>query len=114
MPETTIMIFSTVPKVLISTGYPRGPGKKTRVLNLEKSDEHCQDLADFPIATYFATGSNLTSIPIICGGTNSNSCFKYNNGWQHFATMKNQRFLAAGIVYDKGSFFKKKTMLFWI
>ena len=49
------------------------------MIDVENSNIICKDLEDFPIETYAATGTNLTSMPIICGGwsgTFSDKCFK--------------------------------------
>jgi hypothetical protein len=50
---------------------------------VENSNVICKDLEDFPIEVYAAIGTNLTSMPIICGGRSSlpsDKCFKYNSG----------------------------------
>ena len=108
------LYFSTVSKVLITTGYPRKSGTKAEVIDLENSNVVCKDLDDFPLETYYAVGANLASKPIICGGylysnhTSSDKCFTYKEGvWKHFATMlespipwKCVHCSAAGIVID--------------
>ena len=75
------------------------------MLSLKFGDVICNDLADFPAEIVYATGSNLESIPIICGGRKqfqyTDICYKYDNGWQYLTTMKKRRAYAAGIVYDK-------------
>ena len=99
--------FSTVSKILISTGWDaENYIKNTEVIDSENSNVICEDLEDFSMEIDNAVGANLASMPIICGGalengTSSNKCFIYTKGgWQHFVTMIDRREYAAGIVYD--------------
>ena len=107
--------FSTVSKVLISNGVTNGLPwtsfvAKTEVIDLENNNVICNDVDDFPLEISDAVSGNLASLPIICGGSSfngsshsSDKCFRYTKaGWQHFATMKDRRHGAAGIVYDNG------------
>ena len=76
-------LFSTAPKVLVTTGYPKNSGtRKTEVIDVENSNVICKDLEDFPVDLYAASGANLTSMPIICGGLSSHpsdKCFKVSS-----------------------------------
>jgi hypothetical protein len=99
-----------VSKVLITTGYPTYSSKKTEVIDLEDSEVKCKDLDVFPMEIFLGIGTNLVSMPIICGGLfydaftiehSSDQCLIYKEtGWQHFVTMIDRRIDAAGIVYD--------------
>ena len=70
----------------------------------------CPDLAKFPGEIIGAVGANLNGTPIVCGGTSYDSnfialylrkCFKLTSaGWQEFASMKETRGYAEGVVYN--------------
>ena len=65
----------------------------------------CSDLAKFPGEIIGAVGGNLNGTPIVCGGTGGGSylrkCFKLTSaGWQEFASMKETRAYAEGVVYN--------------
>ena len=94
---------------MISTGYDSNNSTtKTEVIDLENNNVECKDLDNFPLEIRHAVSANLASMPIICGGwlrnapiDSSDKCFRYMEGeWQHFATMIDRRYGAAGIVYD--------------
>ena len=80
------------------------PATTSEVIDSEDSNIICEDLEDFPMEIEGAVGANLASTPIICGGLfhsgslqSSDKCFKYmEGGWQHFATMIEKRWNAAG------------------
>ena len=60
----------------------------------------------FPVEIDAGVGGNLLGTPVICGGyssTYSDKCYKFTTagGWQEFASMKDKRAYAAGIVYKK-------------
>ena len=64
---------------MVTTGYPRNSGTRTEVIDVENSNVICKDLEDFPMELYAASGANLTSMPIVCGGLASHpsdKCFK--------------------------------------
>ena len=91
--------------MMITTGYPTSSSRKTEVVDVV-TGETCADLADFPLANYGAVGANLDGTPAVCGGTNGYSsgtfqkCYKFTNaGWQEFASMKEKRRYAAGVMY---------------
>ena len=68
--------FSTVSKVLISTGDTRNyNGKKTEVIDMEHSNVKCKDIGDFPMEVQDAVGANLASMKIIFGGRMTNALF---------------------------------------
>ena len=89
---------------MITTGIPTSDATKTEVLNVI-SGEICADIADFPLINYGAAGANLDGIPVLCGGGNYptpyyQTCYKFtNDGWQEFASMKEKRDSAAGIMF---------------
>ena len=70
----------------------------------------CSYLAKFPGEIMGAVGANLNGTPIVCGGTGYDSnfiasylrkCFKLTSaGWQEFASMKETRAFAEGVVYN--------------
>ena len=68
--------------------------------------ENCAVLADFPLKINGAVGANLHGTPVVCGGysfkkmRSSRECYKFKNGtWTKFATMKDKRHLAAGVMF---------------
>ena len=87
---------------MITTGYPDSSARKTEVVDVVNGDT-CADLADFPLPNYGAVGGNILGTPVVCGGYFSGylqTCYKFiNNGWQQFASMKEKRGQAAGIIY---------------
>jgi hypothetical protein len=93
---------STGTKVIITTGWPTSSARQTEVVDFD-SGKSCADLADFPKPNEGAFGANLDGTPIVCGGRYSSSlqtCYKFTNaGWQEFASMKEKRYFAAGIMY---------------
>ena len=99
-----LLIFSTGTKVMITTGLPHSLSTKTEILDVV-SGETCVDLDDFPLYNRGAVGANLYGTPVVCGGayeTYFRKCYKFINGaWQEFASMKNKRWLAAGVMYKK-------------
>ena len=96
--------FALGTKVMITTGNPTSSARKTEVVDVE-SGETCADLADFPVKLQAAVGANLDGIPVVCGGqvypsTYYQTCYKFTNtGWQEFASMKEKRGNAAGIMH---------------
>ena len=87
-------------KVIITTGQPGAI--TTEVVDVE-TGETCDNLADFPVYCHGAVGANLHGTPIVCGGwfKNLQTCYKLTNGgWQEFASMKEERLYAAGIMYE--------------
>ena len=87
---------------MVTTGRPWSSARKTEVVDVE-SGETCADLADFPVENDSAVGANLNGTPIVCGGRYSTyyqKCYKLTNGgWQEFASMKEKRDSAAGIMF---------------
>ena len=79
---------------------------KTEVVDA-LSGKTCADLAELPNGRWGAVGANLDGIPVVCGGLFiigspeiTKACFKFTNGeWKEFASMKEGRVWAAGIVY---------------
>ena len=94
---------------MITTGYPRSSAtRKTEIIDIASGGITCSDLEDFPVGIYGGVGGNLQGTPVVCGGslgypTYSDKCYKFTTtgGWQEFASMKDKRNLAAGIVYNK-------------
>ena len=89
---------------MITTGRPYSSARKTEVVDVV-SGESCADLADFPLENLGAVGANLHGTPVVCGGRDSSGtfyqiCYKYsNNGWQQFASMKEKRRHATGVIH---------------
>ena len=46
-------------------GFPRG---RTEIINLDQDGVTCKDLEEYPLQVYGAVGSNMGSLPVICGG----------------------------------------------
>ena len=93
---------------MITTGhhgwYP-SRATKTEIVDVA-SGENCAVLADFPLKINGAVGANLHGTPVVCGGysfkkmRSSRECYKFKNGtWTKFATMKDKRHLAAGVMF---------------
>ena len=57
---------------------------KTEVLDLLNEDVSCSDLVDFPLEIYYASGSLINNIPVICGGR-----FNQDGSW-HSSDFCNQ------------------------
>ena len=94
-------------KVMITTGWHNSSAtRKTEVVDLANGHT-CSDLADFPVELYASVSANLDGTPVVCGGrtgtsTYSEKCYRFTNGkWEEFASMKEQRGYAAGVVYNK-------------
>ena len=89
---------------MITTGRPYSSAIKTEVVDVVNG-ETCADLADFPLENLGAVGATLHGTPVVCGGRDSSGtfyqiCYKYsNNGWQQFASMKEKRRHAAGVIH---------------
>ena len=66
----------------------------------------CSDMADFPVELNGAVGANLGGTPVVCGGYgpsigSSKNCFRFiNAAWEEFATMKDKRRWAAGVMHN--------------
>ena len=88
---------------MITTGEPELSATKTEIIDVV-SGETCADLADFPLPNSAAVGANLDGTPIVCGGFSSaifQACYKFTiSGWQEFASMKEQRKWAAGVMFQ--------------
>ena len=95
---------STGTKVLITTGEPTSSSTKTEVVDV-KSGETCSDLDDFPLQIRGGVAANLDGTPVVCGGllgssTYYQTCYKLTiSGWQEFASMKEKRGYAAGVMF---------------
>ena len=88
---------------------PNGSSTKTEIVDVV-SGETCADLEDFPLKLWGAVGANLDGTPIVCGGQSYGGpgymffkkCYKFtHSGWQEFASMKEIRVNAAGVLYKK-------------
>ena len=93
---------STASKVMITNGNPWASGTKTEIVDVA-TGVSCSDLADFPVELEAAVGGNLDGIPVVCGGREySEKCYKFSDGvWEEFASMKEKRYLAAGVIHSK-------------
>ena len=73
----------------------------TEVVDVVGGEICAASLADLP--EYGAVGTNFHGTPIVCGGYSggySRNCYKFKNGlWKQFASMKEKRKQAAGIMY---------------
>ena len=93
---------------MITTGWPEDSATKTEIIDIASGGVTCSDLENFPVEISGGVGGNLQGTPVVCGGslgypTYSDKCYKFTTtgGWQEFASMKEKRYLAAGIVYQK-------------
>ena len=89
---------------MITTGWPLSLATKVEIVDVG-SGEICADLADFPLPNYGAVGANLDGTYFVCGGRNVSSyyqtCYKFTiSGWQEFASMKEKRGYAAGVMFQ--------------
>jgi hypothetical protein len=89
---------------MITTGWPTSSATKTEIVDVV-SGEACVNLAEFPLPNYGAVGANLDGTPIVCGGYSSvtyyQKCYKLTiSGWQEFASMKEKRGNAAGVMFQ--------------
>ena len=91
---------------MITTGSPSSSATKTEIVDVV-SGETCADLADFPLTNFGAVGANLDGTPVVCGGyhdypsTYYKTCYKFTiSGWQEFASMKEKRRYAAGVMFQ--------------
>ena len=80
---------------------------KTEIIDIASGGVTCSDLGNFPVGIFGGVGGNLHGTPVVCGGylgssTFSDKCYKFTTtgGWQEFASMKDKRYVAAGIVYQ--------------
>ena len=85
-------LSSTGSNILIIGGYDGSYSQKASIINKQSN---CLDLDDLPKPVVGATGLFANQQPIYGGGNNgtsySNECFKWNNGWSNFATLKTAR-----------------------
>ena len=94
---------------MITTGWPLSSAtRKTEIIDIASGGVTCSDLENFPVESSGGVGGNLQGTPVVCGGflgssTYSDKCYKFTTtgGWQEFASMKDKRYHAAGIVYQK-------------
>ena len=88
---------------MITTGRPRSSAAKTEIVDVVYG-ENCANLANFPWEIEGAVGANLHGTPAVCGGWSSNyirKCYKFTNGgWKVFASMKEKRRYADGVIYN--------------
>jgi len=107
---------TTTPKpvhVLIATGYPWSNGIKTEVLDLSENPSaipsSCSGIEDFPVEIRGAIGGNVDSVPLICGGEDTNykatnDCYKLEGKtWRKVTSggLNVEREYAAAIVSDQ-------------
>ena len=92
---------------MITTGYGSIDSRKTEIVDV-KNGVTCSDLPNFPVFISDSVGANLDGTPIVCGGylgydiPNSEKCYRLTNGgWEEFASMKEKRIKAAGVMYNK-------------
>ena len=90
---------------MITSGVPKYSANKTEVVDVV-SGETCADLPEFPVPNDGAVGANVNGTPVVCGGVDSagfsSKCYRFKNGkWKEFASMKEPRWQAAGVMYKK-------------
>ena len=78
--------------ILVSTGMPYSSATKTEIINTDDSGLTCKDLEEYPLQVYGAVGSNMASLPVICGGygdsTYPTQCYQMESGkWNLFANL---------------------------
>ena len=101
----TSLFCSTASKVMITTGNPKAFARKTEIVDVTNGIT-CTDLANFPVTLAGAVGANLRGSPVVCGGYghsgSSDKCYRFKNGmWKEFASLKEKREYATGVVYNK-------------
>jgi hypothetical protein len=71
-------------KVLVTTGWPRSASGKCEVIDLEDSNNICQDLEDYPNQVSGTVGGLLNQVdPLVCGGNpTTNVCYVVNQPGQ--------------------------------
>ena len=89
---------------MITTGQPYSSATKTEIVDVVNG-ETCSHLADFPVEIWGAVGANLHGKPVVCGGSYSSTyyqkCYIFTSSvWQEFATMKKNRWRAAGVMFQ--------------
>ena len=68
--QHTVFFSFLVPNILLAAGFSYlGVKATSEIINLENEDSSCSDLKDYPFDTSNAVGSNLGSIPVVCGGS---------------------------------------------
>jgi hypothetical protein len=92
---------------MITTGWPRSSAtRKTEIVDVANGLT-CSDMADFPVELSGAVGASLDGTLVVCGGYfgssgYSDKCYRFTNGvWEEFASMKEKREYAAGVMYNK-------------
>ena len=78
--------------ILVSTGVPRSSATKTEIINTDNSSLTCKDLEEYPLQVSGAVGSNMASLPVICGGVKGSTyhtqCYRMESGkWNLFANL---------------------------
>ena len=75
--------------ILVSTGQPYNSA--TEIINTDNSSLTCKDPEDYPLQVYGAVGSNMASLPVICGGWDGSDitqCYRMESGkWNLFANL---------------------------
>ncbi len=66
--EYNVYIFNL--ELLVATGYPYNPSRKSEVIDIDNPNVSCQSLPDLPVQDVSAVGGLVSgNIPLICGGT---------------------------------------------
>ena len=90
---------------MITNGFPSANAMKTEIVDVANGVS-CSDMADFPAVLIGAVGANLDGTLVVCSGYESSigysdKCFRFiNAAWEEFATMKENRQFAAGVMHD--------------
>jgi hypothetical protein len=84
-------------KVLVTTGDPRDTSVKSEVIDLEDSNNFCNDLEDYPIQVHGAVGGLLNQVDaLVCGGyPYTNVCYVENQPGQSSEMLEKRGFSAS-------------------
>jgi hypothetical protein len=105
--------FEGLNKVAVMNGYFEGNSKIVEVVDLAKSTTNCKKLTNFAVITRGTHGGLLPDFtPIVCGGANSNNCYKYYiNNWVQTYSMHVPRMHFTGMT---GSPYQNSSHLYYV
>ena len=95
-------------KLLVTTGWPAEDGITSEIIDLQNSDNECQNFQDFPYQVSGAIGGVLhNKYPVICGGQFKNETFDICQvlGMNKTMKMNYPRYLSAGVALNETVFF---------
>ncbi len=90
-------IYLAFSKILVAGG---SSGQSVEVVNLDNTDQTCDNLATLPMIMDSAVGGLLFQRdPVLCGGRSNLECLKLDiDEWTSFAFLKEERYLSSSIV----------------